>query len=772
MSRQPNEVKLKLDELYWKTEDIRKQLISLHGLLNEMQLFDEAKPAPKVAPPPPVPMPPVILPPEKITQENKKDIPEFTAPVIEPIRVRPDVKKSFREKNPDLEKFIGERLVTFIGIIILVTGIAFFVKYAIDKNWIGEASRTGIGILSGGILLGFAYRLRKTFAAFSSVLAGGGITVIYFTISYAFQIYGLFSQATAFGLLSIVTAFTVALSVFYDRRELAILAIVGGFATPLMVSTGGGNFNVLCGYMLILDLGMLALAWYKKWNAVNYLCYTFTILLFAAGLVRELDHEFPRYTSAFVFASLFYLVFFGMNIINNVRTKAKFEAQEILVLLSNAFLYYACSYFILGKMGAGDYRGIFTILLGAFNSVFALLLFRRQEVDRTLIYFLTGLVITFVSLTGPVQLEGNHITLFWAAESALLFWLYQRSNMRLIRVASVIVTAAMLFGLVCNWIIVYGNSLTGDENLPLFVNKGFITGISVFISLVVTSILLQKEKMREESAAWSHEGYRVFINSMAWALLYFTITFELLHQLGANGSWQEARLIYWNAFTVLYLLASWLMIRPLKLEYMRAPVIIFSILLLILYVWSPHLQSVHMRDSMLLTDSGGRAFGFHYLSLAALVLLTAFVFVKYFRDRKEQEWRSLYLWLMCAAFVFMISAELDHLVVLARYDAPGVIANAAVEQARIHSIVAQNQKIGYPIAWGICSFIMIVTGIRQKERQLRIIALVLFAITIGKLVFLGVYGESQAGKIAAFIISGIILLLVSFMYQRLKKFLL
>jgi uncharacterized membrane protein len=87
----------------------------------------------------------------------------------------------------------------------------------------------------------------------------------------------------------------------------------------------------------------------------------------------------------------------------------------------------------------------------------------------------------------------------------------------------------------------------------------------------------------------------------------------------------------------------------------------------------------------------------------------------------------------------------------------------------ISNYASQSHKIGFPILWGISSFIMIVIGMRKKIRQLRIIALVLFAVTIIKLILLGVYGESQTGKIIAFIVSGVILLLVSFLYQKLKK---
>ncbi|MBA3899851.1 MAG: DUF2339 domain-containing protein, partial [Bacteroidetes bacterium] len=143
----------------------------------------------------------------------------------------PPPKPGFFDRNPDMEKFIGENLANKIGIAILVLGIGFFVKYAIDQDWINEIGRVFIGIICGGILIGIAHRLRKTFTAFSSVLVGGGIAVLYFTIAIAFHEYQIFSQTQAFLLMAGITAFSVLLSLGYNKQELAVLSILGGFGT-------------------------------------------------------------------------------------------------------------------------------------------------------------------------------------------------------------------------------------------------------------------------------------------------------------------------------------------------------------------------------------------------------------------------------------------------------------------------------------------------------------------------------------------------------------
>ncbi|MCY7293175.1 MAG: DUF2339 domain-containing protein, partial [Ferruginibacter sp.] len=128
------------------------------------------------------------IPTENKTSEN--------IPHTEPLKLL--YKPSFFERHPDMEKFIGENLVNKIGIAILVLAIGFFVKYAIDQNWVGPVGRVSIGILCGAILVGIAHKMRNSYISFSSVLAGGGLAVFYFTITLAYHQFKLFDQTTAF----------------------------------------------------------------------------------------------------------------------------------------------------------------------------------------------------------------------------------------------------------------------------------------------------------------------------------------------------------------------------------------------------------------------------------------------------------------------------------------------------------------------------------------------------------------------------------------------
>lgn len=695
---------------------------------------------------------------------SEENFPAITPPSVQQVKpvatqsTPKPTKPGFFERNPDLEKFIGENLANKIGIGILVLGIGFFVKYAIDKDWINEIGRVFIGILCGGILLGVAHYMRKSFAAFSSVLVGGGIAVLYLTIAIAFHEYKLFSQAAAFILMVVITGFTILLSIGYNRIELAVLAILGGFGAPFMVSTGEGNYVVLFTYILILDVGMLVLAYFKKWNLINIITYVFTVLLFGSWLALEFDGEkIGMISGALTFSTLFYLVFFAMNIVWNAKQKVPFKAIEFTLLLSNTFLYYAAGMIALDNSHGEGFKGLFTTLLGVFNFVFAFLLYRNKQIDRNLVFLLIGLVLTFLSLAAPVQLEGNYITLFWAAETVLLLWLSQKSGIKLMKLASVVIMALMVISLVMDWEQLYVPS----NELNIIFNKAYITSIAGIISIILTLYFLKNESVEY---ARSLEVYKPLLSIAGILILYTSQFLELQHQLNQFDFDAPAIHIIMGAYNMLFILALLLAKDKLNLpEGVKTAFAFWGFIAMASFLFYYHYEFIFARDQYLDGVVSFTAFAFHYLYVI-LVIIISIVTLRQIQTFKEfnASTYNAYSWIYVFFFVTLASAELDHTVVL--------IAFSGMDS--IDHILTQNHKIGFPILWGLAAFILIAAGLKWRKKHLRIISLCLLLITLLKLFFIDIRGISEGGKIAAFISLGVLLLVVSFMYQRLKKILL
>ncbi|WP_162054945.1 DUF2339 domain-containing protein [Pontibacter pamirensis] len=718
--------------------------------------------------PGPEPKPPVAPAPTPLREPAPRRIP-VPAPEPQPIAAFTSTEEPVESKsifssfgdNLDLEKFIGENLINKLGIAILVLGIGFFVKYAIDQDWINEVGRVAIGILAGGALLAVAHRLRKGYQAFSSVLVGGGMAVLYFTVAIAFHEYQLFSQTVTFLLMVGITGFSIFMSVAYNRIELAVLALVGGFASPFMVSTGEGNYVVLFSFILILNLGILVLAYFKKWNLLHSIAYVFTIILYGGWLSTRVIGEPDRpYIGALVFATLFYLVFFGMNIINNIKESRRFTAPEIMMLLSNTFLYYSAGMYALANVAGGAYQGLFTAAIAVFNFVFAYLLYQRQSTDRNLVYLLIGVVLTFLSLTAPVQLEGNFITLFWALEAVLLLWLSQKSGIKLIRTASVVVLALMLFSLIIDWSIY---SMPLEAPLNVVFNKVFITGIVAVLSIAATFWLLRREEDEEAPVLFSFlpvSLYRTLVAVVFALTFYAVLLLELRYQLDRFGLSYGTQAFIFGLYNYIYVFGLLLGSKRMHNARFRLAAGVLAAISTITYLAVLHPITIETRNLYLLEQ--GESFGSFLLHYFPLALILAMLTVLVRMVRQETGFRNkagkAALWALSFVAVFIASAELEHIALLSLHE----------PNARIAPLLDQIRKIGFPILWGISSFVLMMIGMQHKLKTLRIISLSLFFLTLAKLFLFDVMDMSEGGKIAAFICLGMLLLVVSFMYQKLK----
>lgn len=669
-------------------------------------------------------------------------------------------KKSFFERNPDLEKFIGENLLNKIGIGILVLGIAYFLKYAFDMEYIRDGGKAITGLVSGLLMIGIAHRLHKKYKAFSSVLVGGGLAVFYFTVWIGFKEFALFDQTTAFILMIVTSGLSVFLSVFYDRQELAILSLLGGFGSPFLVSSGEGSYMVLFTYVAILNAGMLVLAYFKRWNSINLLAFLFSAVLYGGWLVQSvIGVEDAPLVHALIFGTIFYLEFFYMNIVNNVRKGSRFTPREIFMLISNTALYYSAGMYILDTMAGGQYQGIFTAAMALLHFFIALPLYRRKSTDRVLLFLLTGLVLSFLSLVAPVQLEKYSITLFWACEAVLLYWLFKRSGIKLLRIGSLLVTGLMIISMVMDWSQIYGST----ASLEVIANRGFITSVVALISLGFTVMFLSREKdeflFDGVPTAIICKG-AIFLTAV---MAYFTGLFELSFQLDALVSFDASRVLVLVGYhlAILWGLAAYSRRKGFDQVYMIISA--FAGIFLFVYAIMNSTLVVEVRNAFLLEQGAGLAdFIFHYLVVALLGGLL-FQCRHYYKQLMEvQSVNRVWMYgIGVLALVFMSSAELSHVVVSLAYDGT----------QSIQEISKHNQQIGYPILWGICSFGLIVLGMRRRSKELRILALVLFTVTLGKLFIFDMRGISEGGRIAAFISLGVLLLVISFLYQKLKHLL-
>lgn len=726
---------------------------------------EEAKiPAkPKVVEPPkPTPIPPKEEVKEKEPDPVKELIAASQKPKATPVAPKKKVvskppKPSFWERNPDLEKFIGENLLSKIGIVIFVIGMGFLVKLGIDNEVITESMRVAIGVLIGGGMIGLAHYMRSSFAKFSSILIGGALAVLYFTIALAFHEYELLPQTAAFIIMVIITAFGVLLSIAYDRKELAVLAIIGGFGTPFFISTGSGNYSALLTYILILDIGMLALVYFKKWNVINYLAYGFTYFLFlGVYFTKFIDNQDETRLPLILFLTAFYLIFFLMTIIYNVKNSRKFKYPEIMMLLTNSSLYFGLGLGLVQGYREGLLSGLFTGLVAIFNFGFAFTLYKRKDIDKNLLFLLIGLVLTFVSLIAPIQLDGNYITLFWAVEAVLLLWLSQKSGIKIMTGASALITMLMLISLSMDW---QQNYYPRYDYVVLnvFLNKAFMASFVAIISLVGSMLLMKTD-----------ESFEIKGVKMTWKQSYVGVLFAIVFYLGflmelnyqfLRYEWVlSKRLILLGVYNYLYVLLVAFAARKKPSDSLKMASFGLSVIAIGSYL-TYYLSAVnYSRSYYILEDGLSTGFYWHYVLLVLFILIVthAYQYIK-----KTYSFQSkvgtISLWVLAFIGLFVSTVEVGHLSMLYQFGS-GKEEYEALDSA-VRSV--------YPAVWALSALILMVVGMKLRMKPLRLASLVVFSVTIVKLFFYDLAGNST-GKIISFILLGVILLLISFLYQKLK----
>jgi len=688
--------------------------------------------------------------------------------------------QTFKENNPDLEKFIGENLINKIGILILVLGISFFVKYAIDKEWINEPARVGIGILAGALVMFVAHKLKKNYASFSSVLVAGAISIFYFTIYTAFHSYQLFNQTVAFSIMAVITAFSTLVSISYNKQELAILSLIGGFSAPFLVSTGEGNYIVLFSYIVILNIGILGVSYFKKWRIVTILAFIFTTVLFLGWFaVKEGTSSFS-YTGALIFSTIFYFLFSIIIVLNNLRNKGVFSKIEYFILVANTFFFYGIGITIL-SIRAENFRGLFTLLLAVYNIGYAWILYKKFGLDKNAIYLLIGLALTFVTLTIPIQFEGNLITIFWAAEAVLLFWLSQKSGISSFKLGGIIVQLLAIISLIMDW----SRYDAPVEELDVIINPLFISGSLVAISFYLTFWLCKKEENIVTKYinvdAQLHRRLALLGGILA---TYCTGILEIHYQAFQFLENSISAVSFPVTYHFVFISGlAYLTSRVNKKMMLRVVLLIgaFSVMLYIALFY--RLPRNEMIQNYVAGTTTEYAFYFHYIILASLVFLGYQLYKKigslYTGKSALSKWLP---WVFVFAIVYVLSNEVmvhglkfssvvD--IVELKTKHPDLDKKLYLKEQYVQTAVDKTQtqiiKIGYPILWGVFSFVFLIIGIRKQWKVLRIIALSLLGLTIVKLFIYDIKNVSETGKIIAFILLGVLVLVISFVYQKIKK---
>ncbi|MBW3544235.1 MAG: DUF2339 domain-containing protein [Bacteroidetes bacterium] len=770
-----NQLLQQLEQLVRKQEALRQEVELLRTQILQ-QTAPAAPPAATAAAPKPQPAQssppsaPQQAPAAVPTTRQWQEVPK-AAPAPEPVPM-PTRTKS------DLEKFIGENLINKIGIAILVIGVAIGAKYAIDNELISPLTRIILGYLAGLGLMGTAIYLKPSYENFSAVLLSGAMAILYFITFAAYSFYELFPQAVAFVLMLLFTCFTVVAALQYNQQVIAHIGLVGAYAVPFLLSDGSGRVEILFSYMSIINGGILVIAFKRYWKRLYYVAFGLSWLIFLAwyGFQHSPDHPFIL---GFGFATLFFALFYLTFLAYKLKRKEAFGQSDVLLLLANSFIYFGLGYSMLDSYPHYDqFLGLFTLMNALAHLSVCVVVYRTKLADSNLFYLLAGLVLLFITIAVPIQLDGNWVTLVWTGEACLLFWIGRSRQVKLYEELSLPLMLLAFLSLVHDWYAYYPMHNHGGISAnyrPLF-NITFFTSLLFagafafmnWLGLRTPSTLdpkrhftqLQQHGMAllllvglyfafalEIHTYWiaTYQASAISIPEAAAGYRYYRYNLSLLHY---KTLWI---LLYSCLFLTALLQFNLRRLRSLPLAWLSLGL---SGLALLAFL-SNGLEALSQLRMAWLQPENPQYFPqgmgnllIRYLAVGLLGLLLWSAYQQQRRNTELTQFRVVFELVLGITILWVASDELMHWMSLQGF--------------------SQSNKLGLSILWGVYALLVIVLGMRLQKKHLRLAAFGLFGITLVKLFLYDLSHLNTIGKTIVLVSLGVLLLVISFLYNKHK----
>ncbi|MNQ24964.1 hypothetical protein D3C85_381740 [compost metagenome] len=407
----------------------------------------------------------------------------------------------------------GGNTVLRVGVLLLFLGLAFLLRYATEGMVVPVQLRYAGVAASAIALLGLGWWLRLRNPNYGLMLQGAGIAVLYLTIFAAMRLHPLLAPAQAFALLLLVTLCSAILAVTQNALGLAAAAALGGFAAPILTSTGSGNHVALFSYFLLLNGAILAIAWFKTWRLLNLIGFVGTFGIGFAWGLRYYTPELLGSTEPFLL--LFFLMYVAIGLLFARRKLGEAGAApegraELLrwaarqgdhvdatVLFGPPLVGFGLQFALVQHL---EFAAAFSALaLGLFYMVLALLLARRTE-GRALLLVETCLALgaVFASLAIPLGLDARWTSAAWAVEGAGIFWLGLRQRRGLARAFALLLQAGAALAFL-------GELSPGQDSLL----AGPALGAPMLGAALLFSFYRLRQAGDEQSSAWERRGLPV-----------------------------------------------------------------------------------------------------------------------------------------------------------------------------------------------------------------------------------------------------------------------
>ena len=516
-----------------------------------------------------------IAPPGAPLKPAEERPPETVAPPPPPIAqaappvapTPPSVSTTRTIQTGELESIIGRRWVGWAAIGLILFATAFFLKYAFDNRWIGELGRVAIGVGAGITLavLGFRYH-KRGWRVFSQILTGGGIALLYLSAYASFGFYHLAPQKAVFVYMTILIAEAAVLALLYNAPAIGVMALIGGFLTPVLLHSERDQHQALFAYIFALDVATIVFL--KRWWGLRSIAFAGTHLLFWIWYLE--NYEPDKLGAAIAFQTAVFFAFLLGHVAQRLAKDEQVWVDDLSEMLSeplkfianletfsllvfNPFVFFGITYGLLNP-NYHAWMGTLAVGMALIYAAAAKLLFDRKATTRTEFLLMVGVSLAFITLAIPIQFESNWITIAWAVEGLVILWAGVETRSALLRSVAHAVFGLSLIKLVFED--------TPFDYRPMFtpvLNKYFLSSLFVTACLFTGAWVYQRLGARKQIAARAFQLVLLMIAIITlWFLMtvethtYFNVRAEILNDLedirGERWLGQMALSLLWSIY--------------------------------------------------------------------------------------------------------------------------------------------------------------------------------------------------------------------------------
>ncbi|MFC1676358.1 DUF2339 domain-containing protein [Planctomycetota bacterium] len=691
---------------------------------------------------------------EQVEEEPHTEPKEQIVPAVtiqresaQEIKPEPILQLAVATKKTDilLEQKIGTKWILIAGVITVFVGIGFFLKYAYENFSLSPLQRIIIVAIAGLIALtsGEITR-RRGYDVVAKGVTALGFAILYAAIFTAYQLYGLIDSKLAYSLAIIVTAGAMFYAVILDEILIAFLSLLGGFVTPLIISTGQNLPIPLFSYTLILSVGAMLCAYRKKWRAVNFLAFVGTYFLYIAwfekfyrpqiipGTVAE---QMPIAITVLV---VFFFIYIAMPILYELINRVNAHKEDVLLVVANAFLIFYFLWTILYQHHRTALT-LCTVALSAIHLAMMLLVSKRCKDDVNLRTVFLAIGLCFITIAVPVYLKMYALTLAWSAEAVILTLIGLRYHSKLTQVSG----AIALFLSCCS--LIYNRPLHNGQ-FALVLNPEFGSWCFVAAAAYFCHLLYRRtSELTPDNRRTAAQAFYVVMG----ILLFTAATMEwFLHC-------QPDRLS-----------------EPL---FLKGQVLIFTVTMLLFIVRPICPRGIVSLVTAAITAGIGAMFtviaftnfyndsfiiftntGFGIALLFVIALLTAAWLLA-----KGQQNTQGFATAFALGAVFILWILLAEQIYLYWYYRDRFAEDLPNWQFLAHMYIS--------VMWALYAAILMIIGFYRKIRILRYIAIALLGLLLIKVFILDTRNIENVYRIAAFLATGVTLVGISYLYQFLRK---